>query len=299
MRGNPGQQGRAGRGRARYGRWRLLILLVAFLVILVNPLLNYHLGINWLQGWYQSPGVGHLWFVSPLEGLESLLVTRSLAMASLVGMLIPLLLAFLLGRVFCSWICPISFFAELLDRCHRVVYHKKERQDRLVPARRLLWFVLACELLLSMILGAPVFVILSPPGLVGREIMMAVFFHRLALEGLVLGLVLGLELVGRRFFCRCFCPLGGLLALVGVRRRLVVTMEADRCIQCTRCDRVCPMGLQPSRGEAMSSYCWNCGACIDACASAALEFRWKHQTFPVQHTFNREEKPCTGQDTAG
>ncbi|MFP7755284.1 4Fe-4S binding protein [Thermodesulfobacteriota bacterium B35] len=274
------QQGRAGRGAARYGRWRLLTLLLAFLVILVNPLLNYHLGINWLQGWYQSLGVGHLWFVSPLEGLESLLVTRSIAMASFIGMLIPLLLAFLLGRVFCSWICPISFFAELLDHGHRLVYRNKRRQDLLVPARRLLWFVLVGELLLSMILGAPVFVVLSPPGLVGREIMMAVFFHRLPLEGLILLPVLGMELVCRRLFCRCLCPLGGLLALVGSRRRLVVAMEPERCVQCFRCDRNCPLGLRPSRGETLTSYCWNCGACIDACGPAALAFRWQHNGNP-------------------
>ncbi len=280
MRGQTDGQGRGGRSgdaivTTRYDRWRLLVLFLAFLVILVNPFLNYYLAVNWLQGWYQSLGVGHLWFVSPLEGLESLLVTRSIYLPSLIGMSIPLLVAFLLGRVFCSWLCPVSFFAEVLDRGRRLAGGPRYRADRLALPRQALWFVLVAELLLTMILGAPVFVILSPPGLIGREIMMAVFAHRLALEGLVLVVVLGLELAGRRFFCRSLCPLGGLLALVGGRRRMVVTLAPDRCRECDRCNRACPMGLRPAAGEARSIACWNCGACIDACGPGALAFTWK------------------------
>lgn len=66
-----------------------------------------------------------------------------------------------------------------------------------------------------MVLGAPLFVFLSPPGLVGREIMMVVFFHKLALEGVLVIIVVFLELLTRRFFCRSFCPLGGFLHFSG------------------------------------------------------------------------------------
>ncbi len=267
-----GRAGGAGTTAGRYGPWRLLTLFLAFLVILVNPFLNYFFGINWLQGWYQSLGVGHLWFVSPLEGLESLLVTRSLYLPSLIGMAIPLLLAFLLGRVFCSWICPISFFAEIIERCR--LPGSRRRGGRVRFGHHLIWFALVAELLLTMILGAPVFVVLSPPGLVGREIMMAVFSRRFALEGLFLVAVLAPELAGRRVFCRSFCPLGGLLALVGARRRMVVTLAPERCIECERCSQACPMALRPARGETLSVYCWNCGACVDACGPAALAFAW-------------------------
>lgn len=267
-----GVAGRAG-GSGRYGCWRLMVLVLAFLVILVNPFLNYFFGINWLQGWYQSLGVGHLWFVSPLEGLESLLVTRTLYLPSFIGMVIPLLVALFLGRVFCSWICPISLFAEILGR---VASWRPgwRRPEPLRTGRRLIWFALVAELIVTMILGAPLFVIFSPPGLVGREIMMGVLTRRFALEGLFLVVVLAPELVGRRVFCRSFCPLGGLLALVGARRRMVVTLEPGRCIECGRCSLACPMALHPARGEARSIYCWNCGSCVDACASAALAFAW-------------------------
>ncbi len=87
-------------GRKSYGRLRLATLTGAFLLIAVNPFLNFflHLDFIFIQGWYQSFGIGKLWFVSPLEGLESLLVTKSVYGPSLFGMVIPLMIALYLGR---------------------------------------------------------------------------------------------------------------------------------------------------------------------------------------------------------
>lgn len=259
----------------RYNRLRLTVLTGAFLLIAVNPFFNYYLQIDFIQGWYQSLGIGKLWFVSPLEGLESLLITKSPYLPSLVGMLIPVLLAFFLGRVFCSWICPISFLLELIDRARRFISAKPFLRNRLLVAKKLLWFVLIAELIVSLVLGAPLFVFLSPPGLVGREIMMAVFFGKLALEGVLIIAVILLELLTRRFFCRTFCPLGGLLAFLGLKRRLRVHLQTADCTACGRCAKVCPMGLKPEVGEGLSAYCWNCGECVDSCRFDALHFRWQ------------------------
>lgn len=267
----------ASKKRGRYGTLRRLSLLAAFLLLLVNPLLNYHWGIIFIQGWYQSLGIGALRLVSPLEGLESLLIGKQIYVPTLIGMGIPVLLAVYLGRVFCSWVCPISCLAEMLADVRKRIWKNAVLRDRLVLARRLLWFALIGEVLLSLILGAPLFVFLSPPGLVGRELMMAVFFRSLAWEGVLVVLVLALELLTRRFYCRYFCPLGGLLALLGMRRKMVVEQTAVNCIRCGRCDRSCPLGLVPSQGESLSAYCWNCGACIDSCEHAALGFTWREE----------------------
>ena len=116
-----------------YGRIRLLVLTGAFLIILINPFVNYYLHINFIQGWYQSLGIGKLWFVSPLEGLESLLVARQLYMPSLIGMAIPVLLALFLGRVFCSWICPVTFLLEWVDRLRRRIERAAVMSQRKRP----------------------------------------------------------------------------------------------------------------------------------------------------------------------
>lgn len=260
--------------RRHLHRTRLVVLSSAFLLILVNPFLNYYLEINFIQGWYQSFGIGELWFVSPLEGVESLLVSKQIFLPTLVGMLIPVCLAALLGSVYCSWLCPISFFHEILDFLRKKVTRKKWLKDHLVLSRRILWYVLIVEILLSLVLAAPLFVFLSPPGLVGREIMTAVFFHTLALEGIIILLVLIMNLVTKRFFCRYFCPLGATLNIIGCRRKMRVVQDLSICTECGLCDRACPLGLVPSLGMAESVYCWNCGECTAVCKPGALEYHW-------------------------
>lgn len=261
--------------KPRYTTLRLTVLFGAFMLVFINPFINYFLHNNFIQGWYQSIGIGALWFVSPLEGFESLLITRNIYMPSIVGMVVPVTLAFLLGRVFCSWICPVTFFLELFDRLRKIISKKKFLKNKLIVAKKILWFTLIGELLLSMIIGAPLFVFLSPPGLVGREIMMAVFFRTLALEGVLLIVIVFLELLTRRFFCRSFCPLGALLACIGQKRKLRVVTIEDNCVACGICAKSCPMGLKPRMNEGSTAYCWNCGECIDRCRTDALSFHWR------------------------
>jgi ferredoxin-type protein NapH len=258
----------------KYRRIRLAVLTGAFLLIAVNPILNYFLHNHFLQGWYQSLSVGKLWFVSPLEGFESLLLTKSVYLPAIIGMVIPVGIALVMGRVFCSWICPVSLLLELFDGLRRAITRRSRLRNRLLVAKKVLWFTLLAELVVSMVLGAPIFVFLSPPGLIGRELMMAVFFRSLAIEGLLLVLIVALEFLTRRFFCRSFCPLGGLLAFLGIKRKLRVHVQSESCTACGRCAGVCPMGLQPSLDEGLSAYCWNCGDCVDCCRHDALTFRW-------------------------
>ncbi len=261
--------------KIRYENLRFFFLFVAFLIIAVNPFLNYYFHFNFIQGWYQSIGIGKLWFVSPLEGFEAILVSKTIYLPLLIAMLIPVLVALFLGRVFCSWICPISFLSELIDKIYKFFKKRKRVYDTFTIPKRTLWFCLVGEILLAMIIAAPIFVFLSPPGLVGREIMMLVFFKRFALEGVVIFVVLFLHLFTRRFFCRYLCPLGALLAFLGSRRKLVIDRDASLCIGCKLCDKACPMDLKPSQYGKASVYCWNCGECVDSCKKSALHFKWR------------------------
>jgi ferredoxin-type protein NapH len=270
---------------------RLAVLAGAFGLLLAIPLLAFHLRTTFLQGWYQSLSIGGWWIVSPLEGLESILVSRRLHAPLVVGMLTPVVVALLLGRVFCSWLCPIQLFTEAGKRLTAPLRRGAGLPERLRLPRRILWFALAAEVILALVLGSPLFVFLSPPGLVGRELMMAVFFGTLALEGVLVLAVVTLNLFSRHFFCRYLCPLGGLLALLGGRRSLRVEREAATCSACGRCDRACPLALTASGGEGLSPYCWNCGDCVDACGTKALRFSWKTPGRRTPFSFPRPDEP--------
>lgn len=233
---------------------RLTIQAFALAFLLIIPLLNYHLNWNFFQGWYQSIGIGNFWIVSPLEGLESILVSRQLFGPLVVGLILPVLVAMTMGRLFCGWVCPIHFLSECNERLVRVFSKKLAPKVRWSVFREILFVVLAIEIVLTLILGAPLFVIFSPPGLVGRELMMLVFFQSLALEGLVIIAVLLLNYYSRRFFCRYLCPLGGLLGLLGAKRRLRVVNRHGGCVSCRKCEHSCPLGLYAGEGEGESVY---------------------------------------------
>jgi len=259
--------------------WRYLLLFGCFVIVVGNPITNYYWDINFIQGWFQSIGVGNLWVVSPLEGLESILTAKFFYMPSLVGMVVPVTVAVLMGRVFCSWMCPIEFLSLLTDEILGIIpkygSKLKYRQGLVKLSKRVLWFALVTELLLTMVIGYPLFVWWSPPGLVGRETMFYVFYRFITPEVVIVIVVLLLNLVTRRFFCRYLCPLGALLALLGKWRQLVIHYDKSKCVGCKVCDTRCPMGITPSVGESQSVYCWNCGECVDACPTKALNFVWR------------------------
>ncbi|MCG2746478.1 MAG: hypothetical protein L6365_02990 [Desulfobulbaceae bacterium] len=97
-----------------------------------------------------------------------------------------------------DWICPVNFPTDVSDRLVILVSGKRQRRDLLVFPRQIFWFALIVELIFTMVLGTLLFVFLSPPGLIGLEIMRAVFFHTLVCEGLVVAAVLLAFLGGRR-----------------------------------------------------------------------------------------------------
>jgi len=263
--------------------WRYLFLTLCFIVVIGNPFTNYYWDINFIQGWFQSIGIGNLWVVSPLEGLESILTAKFFYMPSLVGMVVPVTLALLMGRVFCSWMCPIEFLSLLTDKILGLIpkwgKDLKYRKDLVRFAKYTLWFALVAELMVTMIIGYPMFVWWSPPGLVGRETMFYVFYKHITIEAVIVVVVLLMNLITRRMFCRYFCPLGALLALIGKKRQLVIEYNASKCVGCKICDKRCPMGIKPSVGESQTVYCWNCAECVDACPTSALNFVWRDRGF--------------------
>lgn len=256
-------------------RFRHLVQVVSLLLLVSIPFLTFHQVSIAVQGWFQAMSVAGVVFVSPLEGIESIIASGSIYTSLLVGLIPSVLIAMLLGRVFCSWACPLNLFQEMSDRLGRIFTRKARGSGRLQLPKWAIFVALVADLVVVVILGAPFFAIWSPPGLVGREIMMAVFYRTLALEGAVIILVLLLNLITPRLFCRSLCPLGGMLAALGAKRPVKVRWNRSTCTDCGTCDPTCPMGLTPSAGESESVYCWNCGSCRDVCPEGSLEFRMR------------------------
>ncbi|MDD1731511.1 MAG: 4Fe-4S ferredoxin iron-sulfur binding domain protein [Methanosaeta sp. NSM2] len=76
-------------------------------------------------------------------------------------------------------------------------------------------------------------------------------------------------IIAPRAWCS-FCPMGTLQRAMG-GKRYQLKMDADRCIDCGRCQKVCPMQL-PVNEIMEKPDCIKCGRCIEACPKQALSF---------------------------
>jgi MauM/NapG family ferredoxin protein len=103
------------------------------------------------------------------------------------------------------------------------------------------------------------------------------------LSVLLFGLVLALNAVRQRFWCRYLCPLGALLGLVSKVAWLRRT-TSEGCVACARCERACPTGtIDPSRHYASDpSECIMCLECVPACAREGQQFRGHFEPASLQ-----------------
>jgi polyferredoxin len=69
-----------------------------------------------------------------------------------------------------------------------------------------------------------------------------------------------------RFFCKYLCPMGGFLGLVAKISPSRIQRNADVCINCNLCTKVCSMNIDVAKVETVtSSECINCQECTSIC----------------------------------
>lgn len=175
-----------------------------------------------------------------------------------------------LKKSFCSWLCPIGTLSESLWMLGQRLFNGNLTVNRwldypLRSLKYLLLFFFAYSIWRMDIPSLGNF-IYSPYNKVA-DIKMYMFFAEIA--GLALWTIIVLALLSvviKNFWCRFLCPYGALLGLTGLLSPFRITRNAESCIDCSKCARVCPAAIAVDRlNRVMSDECTSCLACVDAC----------------------------------
>ena len=261
--------------RDRAGRWtrrRRVVQLSVAAFYLALPFANL-MGFEKVVGTLSSLKVGPMDLTEPAAGLSAALAAGRLTTTLVLGVAPVVLLALVLGPVFCSWACPWGLVSEGIDALRQRVRPRAWASRSWVPVRRLRWATLVGVLALGALLGSPIAALVSAPRLASTLPMEAIFLKVVSpvTGGLLLGLAF-LEAFGpRRLWCRALCPVGALANFLRTPRTLKVGYDQGRCLhpRVPICHSACSWGLDP-RAIGRFDACSNCLACVEHCPSGAL-----------------------------
>jgi len=212
-----------------------------------------------------------------------------------------LLMSILLKKAFCSWLCPVGTFSEFLAALGRRIFGRNMRPWRWADiALRSLKYIL-----LGLFVAAVTFMSVealegfmnTPYGLLA-DVKMLNFFRDIGLIGaIVLGLLVLLSMLVQNFWCRYLCPYGALMGLVSFFSPVKIRRDAEACIDCGKCAKVCPAALKVDQLIQISSVeCSACLQCVAACpAEDALQFALPPRAAakPAQRWYRRSLSPVT------
>ena len=189
---------------------------------------------------------------------------------------VTLLIGLLLGRAVCGFLCPFGLIQEFLNK---IPSPKLKLPRRLTYVKYFLLIIFVLILPVASEFGEPTFCeYICPAGtleaglpmIATHEEFRGILGNLFALKvSILIAVICGCVLV-HRFFCRVMCPLGAIYGLINRYSFYKVTCAADKCVNCGRCKKVCPIELDPTK-ECNSAECIRCGKCVATCPTQAIK----------------------------
>lgn len=173
------------------------------------------------------------------------------------------------SRLYCGWLCPGGAVQDAVAAANPRQWNGKLKNG----TKYLIWLVWFGFLIFLWVRNQP---------LTGD------FFYRLEIDlqylmiyAIVMAVIFGFSLLtGKRGMCHSFCwmapfmVLGEKLADLLHIPRFRLKAEPERCIDCGRCSRSCPMSLDVAAmvqsGHTDSAECIQCLTCVDTCPKQAI-----------------------------
>ena len=272
----------------------------AFTAALVFVAVGVGLAIHTGTGTLSSFGWDVVATICPLGALESMLGAWAFVPRLVIALVAMILIIFVAGKAFCSWLCPVPHIQDLFKSKKRKELERKERlqaadlavqnwKDGTVPEHQnkkveldSRHAVLGGALLSTAIFGFPVFCLVCPVGLtLGTFVLLWRFiqFNEPTWGLIIFPIIIILEVLVLRRWCHTICPLGALMSLISkANKTFRPTVDTNTCLRdtegaaCQACAAACPEHIDPyaDLGERSMSECVKCRGCVDACPMASI-----------------------------
>lgn len=241
-------------------------------------------------------GTLHHW-LSWLAQIQFLPAVMALNVVVVVALL---LLTLIFGRIYCSVICPLGVFQDILARFRR----KKNKYSYSKEVRWLRYPVLVVFIIAAVAGIGSLFQLLAPYSAYGRIATMifqpvwklgnnvlaeiaaradsyAFYSVDTWMRSLPVFIIAAVTLVvlfvlawrGGRTYCNTICPVGTILSFFARFSWLKIHFDEDKCKNCSMCSKNCKAACIDYKNHKVDySRCVVCGNCIDSCKFGALRY---------------------------
>lgn len=168
------------------------------------------------------------------------------------------------GVFFCGWICPFGFIQDIFSTLGNIFGIKKRKLPIIMD--KALSFVRYIFLLLIVLYATDwIFYLMSFDPRANFE--QSIQGHSLSIASLVMIVLFSIiSMFYERCFCNYFCFQGARYGLISYFRIFSITRNNISCVNCKKCDKVCPMNIEITAYENLRSIkCINCFKCISIC----------------------------------
>ena len=261
-------------------------------------------------------------FLAEIQFIPALLAVNILVLISL------LFLTLLFGRVYCSSICPMGIYQDIIAWLSKKFIRKKKYTYS--KAKSILRWSILVATVVAFIFGFTFLVgLLDPYGaygrmvthlfrpayLAGNNLLETIFtsfnnylFYKVSIYSLsifssitaliTLGVIGYLAWRNGRTYCNTICPVGTTLGLLSKYSLFKVGFLNDKCNMCGLCTMKCKASCIDSKNKEIDySRCITCFNCIESCNRNAMKYSFIRpkktkaaSTIPA-YTYLKENQP--------
>lgn len=272
------------------------------------------IGITWLL--MDFTGTAHHWFswMPKLQFLEAVLALNLVVVVALI------VLTLVLGRIYCSVICPLGILQDIFGwlgkkaKKNRYTFSKEKKWLRYpVLALFVIAFVAGIGTIVQLLAPYSAFGriatnLLQPIWQTGNNVLASIaeyydsyaFYHSevwlrslpsLCIAAITLVILLVLAWRNGRTYCNTVCPVGTVLSFFSRFSWLKIHFDTEKCRNCSLCTKNCKAACIDYKNHTVDySRCVVCGDCIESCKFGALKYA------PNNH--NTQSNPNTPTDTS-